>query len=299
MPRPERPAGRGGVDPGDRVPARWPAVQRASSASRSGRRRVVTRSTALRIRSSRIVTARMRPVRPIPPTVARNVRVPRDQRAHLAVAVDELDLVDPAPRCVPSAALVLAVHIRGDRAADREVAGAGQHRQDQPVRHHRGQHVGEAGRRGDPQRRRGHVELDMRRRDRRQHPAVHVLRGVAVAAARAPAEHPAGRPAGHQLAGPARFQRAAHQSPADGACGPSRSAPGPPARTALISSPTANMASQISSQYDHEPVPRDQVLDRLARGPRRSAGRTGPAPRASGTRAGQVPAPHPGVRARP
>ena len=67
----EGPAGRGGVDPRHRVPG--PAlVQRGQQRVQIGQAAGLTCICALRTRSSRIVAPRMMPVRPIPPTVARN-----------------------------------------------------------------------------------------------------------------------------------------------------------------------------------------------------------------------------------
>ena len=78
--------------------------------------------------------------------------------------------------------------------------------------------------------------------------AVHVLRGVAVAAARARAEHAAGRPAGHQLGQAVPVHRADHPRARRRGPAPAGQQPPDPAETAAHHSPAANMASQISSQ---------------------------------------------------
>ena len=141
-----------------------------------------------------IVARRMMPVSPLPPTVAQNssgLGAVGGQVADLAVGgqqVHRADVVAEAARAV----VVLAVDVAGDRAADGDLAGAGQHRHPQPERQrgphqlvevHAGVDVDEPGV--------GVHRVDLVQRGHVDDQAAAVLRVVAVGAAQPAGDHAA------------------------------------------------------------------------------------------------------------
>ena len=193
----------------------------------------------------------MIPVRPIPPTVARN---PSGSPPGVSVrdlarspSISSISSIQPAEAAV--AALVLAVHVGGDRAADGEVAGAGQHRQQQAFRDHRASRSAKV---VDAEARTVAAAASRSMRGgghRVQHHPARVLRRVPVAAPRAAGQHAARRPARHQLPELLAGQRPDHPGARRrGAAPAGQQPPGLPLSDGGHYSPPANSASQPSSQ---------------------------------------------------
>ncbi len=187
----------------------------------------------------------MMPVRPIPPAVAQNSRgFRRGHAAHLAVGDQQVE-----PGHVPGEAarpvMVLAVHVGGDRAADRDLPGARRDRHEPAERQRRGHQLLQAhpGLAGDQPGLR--VEAgDAAQPGGPDDQAAAVLRRVVVAAAQAAGDHARGagrRPAGRR---PAQDRQARPAATVEGAIRPQpvsairrRAAP----RQARLAGPAADL----------------------------------------------------------
>ena len=194
-------AGGRGVEPGGGVAVGVVgAVGEQGRAARRGRGcgRCRRRSRPTRCGAAGRPPSTITPVRPMPPTVAQNSSASGPSGVSVRTSPSAVDQVH-RQHVVAEAALgvvVLAVHVRADRAADRDLAGARQHRHP-PAERQGGAHQGVE---ADPavDDRDARVGVDRGRAGEAGHVqdgAAGVLRGVAVGAAEAAGDDPA-RPGG-------------------------------------------------------------------------------------------------------